>query len=379
MAQRGSRARITRNVNDATVYIDEAGNEGDVAGDAPFGDQLTFAVAGILESAGSTATTSAVAHVRSRLRLRGEVELKSRMFTQKPDELQRLVHELYRGGASTFIELMDKRYFIANNIVTYVLGDGRVDLSCPSTHFLANRFADFLASAVGDEPLLAYARFAKKPDRPKFDAFVGALRAGMRSAEKRVRTASPLLPIMDGVLRRVQSEWPHDDDPSSYERFVQPPDRSPGGHRLGLLPHVHAFVTLCARLNAFVPDGATIHLVHHRQNEFGSLLRDYLSQLETNRHRDGLSAQSRNAAAPLDWDFRPGRFQLSFVDAKVVLGVQAADVIAGFCRRRLDEVIRDAVDARFDGVARLVAEVEPPATVHFTTTDERVASFVGRA
>ncbi len=375
-------------VRPSTVYIDESGNAGDVAGDpAPFTAQPTFALAGVVEEEGSGAAAGLIRDLRASHHLQAP-DLKWKSFARNPRAFLQLVRSLPGAGLVPFVELMDKRHYVANNIVTYVLGNRRLDFGNKKLRSIANDFADLLAADLGDAALLAYAQLAKEPTNDRFETFLLMLRAGMHDAiEKTLAEARnphklAVLMFMDEVLDGVVAAW-RDAGAQDVERFVQEPDETAAGHRLGLLPHVQAFSNLCGRLNSQLSDQDEVRLIHDEQNEFRALIERYLALLTSNAHKPALAEHTIHADAPISWAFPAGKFRLSFGDSNTIAGVQIADIIAGFCRTRLDAVSRGRrPDGRFDAAARELAEVSSrtaPAGVLFVTTRERIAGFLGDA
>lgn len=363
-------------MKELVVYLDESGNVGDVAGDDPFGEQPTFAVAALAEERGSGAVASVVAELANRHRFQPG-EISARRFKKKPTLMTAFIRALLRAGVVPFVELMDKRFYVANNIVTWFLSTGWRDFSDETNLTRANALAEELATRVGDAPLLEYARFAKVPSRETFNAFVTALRGAVRVAKLgTLGTVSfTTLEFMGAAIEHALESSAGTQVGDGYERFLQPPDVSSGGHRLGLLPHVQAFSNLCARLNAFTPDCSKVVLMHDEQKEFGAILSDTFATLVSNAESQDLGELISMMA--VDWRFPPGKFELAFVDSAHHVGVQAADVLAGFCTRRLNDVVVDGrAEASLDEAARLLGDVTERAGVNFTTTWPRLEAFV---
>lgn len=372
----------------STVYIDESGNAGDVAGaPAPFTAQPTFALAGVVEEEGSDAAAGLIRDLRASHHLQAP-DLKWKSFAKNPRAFLQLVRSLPGAGLVPFVELMDKRHYVANNIVTYVLGNRRLDFGDKELRTMANDFAEVLTADIGDAALLAYAQLAKEPTNDRFETFLLMLRAGIHEAIERTLAEArnpqklAVLMFMDEVLDGVVVPW-RDAGAQDVQRFVQDPDESNAGHRLGLLPQVQAFSHLCRRLNGHLSDQNEVRLIHDEQNEFRALIEHYLAVLTSNAHVLALEGQTVHADTPGSWSFPPEKFHLAFGDSEATAGVQIADILAGFCRSRLDAVSAERrPDERFDDAARELGEISariPPAGILFVTTQERVAGFLGVA
>ena len=366
-------------MNELVAYIDESGNTGDVAGVGAFEDQSTFALVALLEPAGSGLAASVLAELRASHRLQG-AELKSRTFRERPTLLTDLVVRLKDAGLTPFVELMDKRYFIANNIVTYVLGKGWFDMSSRVVVAMANDLAEVVANDLGDDVLRAYARFAKAPDKATCDEFLRHLRRSIRAA---LMSAQDGDPTRFEILVFAEAASANAVDVAQSRgfvctQFVQPPDESVMKNRLALLPQVQAIWNLCARLNSFSAGAVKVRLLHDEQKEFMHILRDYFSRLTSNALREDLEGFVKNEQAPsVDWNFGPGKFELTFVDSRDHAGIQLADVVGGFCSRRLNQVVDEGcADPRFDEAAHRLAGIAEPAGVNFVTTHRRIRGFL---
>jgi hypothetical protein len=260
--------------------------------------------------------------------------------------------------------------------VTYVLGADWIDPTSRVTDELANALAEVIPT-LGDDMLAAYSRFAKTPTRELCDAFLISLRRALRAALVRPCTNTERQKAL--IFAEVASARAIEvaQEPGfACERFLQDPDESRGGYRLGLLPHVQAFANLLARLNRFSRRAGRVRLMHDEQKQFDHVLRDCFARMTSNAFSAALESSVANERAGVDWNFTPGKFDLSFVDSKDHAGVQAADIIAGFCVRRLNEVINGGhPDSRFDEATLMLSSVESKAGLNFVTTNERRLAF----
>lgn len=365
----------------SVVYIDESGNSGDVAGQAAtLLAQPTFVLAGVVEDEQAGAADEVVRRVRVDYKLQAK-DLKWKSFAKKPRALVALVRALREMSIVPFAELMSKRHYLASNLMTYLLGRRRVDYSDERQLAIANACADLLSVDVGHEALLAYAALSKAPTPEKLETVLLLLRVGIHNAIEEERIPADRVPFAafaDHLVNDVVREWHSNCTSERLDLFVQEPDTSLGGHRLGLLPQVQAFSNLVARVNMHQSGRHEVCLVHDEQSEFGPLIRQYFELLITNRYAPQLSAHTTHAKAPVSWDFSGTKFTLRFDDSAHCAGIQIADVLAGFCRSKLDAaLLGETSDELLNVAACELGEFSAPTGLLLQATTEQVRTFFG--
>jgi hypothetical protein len=363
------------------VYVDESGNSGDVAGQpGAIATQPSFVLAGIVEGDQTGAAEELVSQLRADYGFQAK-DLKWKSVAKKPRAIVHLVRELRRRNVVPFVEVMSKRHYLASNIMTYVLGRRRIDFTDDGQFALANACADFLAADVGHAALIAYAVLSKAPTPEQFETFLLLLRTGVHDALEE-RWLSPdriqIATFVDDILDDVVNEWHTARTRANLDRFVQEPDTSLGGHRLGLLLQVQALCNLLARINAHHEPRSEVRLIHDQQSEFGPVIREYFELLTANKHEAQLTAHTTNAQAPVSWDFQRSKFTLAFDDSATSAGIQIADVLAGFCRSKLDAaLLGEPSDELLDTAARQLGEMSPQAGPLLVATRHQVQMFFG--
>jgi hypothetical protein len=322
------------------LYVDESGNDGDAAIVSNLtGDQPSFALVGIGEEDSSDVLHGIMGELRRRHRIKA-TEIKGRTLERHPELVFELVNAVTDAGLPLFVELMDKWFFVAANIVSHILlgpwlpqsRNGRVQ---------ANVLAEVITEHVGAAAIVSYCEFGRSPSRATFEAFKNTFRQEIASAKERAADAN-----LAGTLALIANafdesigtrEGPAGASNSGYLQFLQPPDRTAHGKIIAMLPHVPAFTHLYARVNRFAPDSVTVRTLHDQQSHVGPLLQSYAMYLESNAQAQELN----DLAAPerANWQFASGKFSLDFADSRKSPGIQAADIIARFCTRRLNAVI----------------------------------------
>lgn len=364
---------------DLTIYLDESGNTGDAARTSAESlvDQPAFALVGLGERSGSGQLAALLADLRSRHRV-GSREIKGRTMNRYPDLVPDLIKELHDRDIPVLVELMDKRYFIAINVVTYVLGRTWLDPSMSRSLFIANAFADALAEHIDVHVLAAYGDFATLPTATTFAAFVEAFRHAFLVAKLRMGAdREEDFELLCTMERSLEAALDTVDDDVHYETFLPPPDRDARGTLLPMLPHVPALTNIYARANRYSQGWSNVRVLHDEQALFGPLLAGYASTLESNRHFVEFARFAASKSA--DWDFSANRFIFAFARSIDEPGIQLADMLARFCTRQMTSIIATGrAQPDLERVGALLRGLQDPAKstgINIVSTTKRADCF----
>lgn len=245
--------------------------------------------------------------------------------------------------SSIFAEIMDKRYFVVANLVTFVLHGPRFDPLREQA--LANEFADVLTDHVDAAVAVAYAQFARARDRATFDAFVqglvsALLRAKLVMGPHQEREFRVLDRIEACLRAAVQGRG------DELSGFLPPPDEGGRTGVLGMLPHVNAITGLIGRVNQHAALHSGIHIVHDQQLQFAPAIQAAVEQLQAISDRVVEATACTKASEVEDWSLA-GRVSLEFSDSRACRGIQAADVVARFCMQRMTAILSGAATDPF--------------------------------
>lgn len=362
-------------------YIDESGNTGGATSTGKaydFDGQPTFALAaiGLHDQA---AIAAVVEEIRSAHRVPAG-ELKSKSLTGKPEFVRDLVDAICDRAPPCFIEVVDKRYYLVMNMVSsHVLPPSTGILGNPQAHFVQNAFADFLYHFTPAEVFDAFIAACQAPSdatlRSSFGAlldFLDRFPAGEVSAACREMTN---LSFSD------YEEMLADEVPTAYAQFLPSPDTGKRGKPVSMLPNLSSLTNIYARINLhYQRDLSTIELVHDEQLQFDQILSNNKQAAEA------LGGQAANFFTPhADYNFGASA-PLTFAKSHDSIGLQLADVIAGFCMRYIKDWLSDprnisgAAHATFARLCRL-SDSGTVCGVNLTATNElahRVFSPVWR-
>lgn len=335
---------MTRN-----FYFDESGNTGDlckVGAHPSFGGQRMFSLACVgiddLDELGHE-----VERLKSLHRLQG-TELKSTQTKAKPKFVSDLARFLHSREWPVFIELVDKHYLVVANIVERLI-TLHLSGAAPSRGalFVKNTMADYIALHAPDDLGPLYARACHSQNRPDCrKVFQRLIWWSHRSQRDR--------DIADGIERSTRASLKLFEKLHPYEavKSVLPiPDRGKRDGTIWLLPNISSFTTIYGRINRhFGGDIGDVTFVHDEQAQFDEIIGASKALAES--LRDNLSRVKLRTA---DYSFQSSP-SLTFQNSKESLGIQTADVIAGFVSRYIYQKLwqPETVDAQHDEAFHLI-------------------------
>ena len=353
-------------------YLDESGNTGDlgkVGAHPSFGGQRLFTLAciGIDDLA---ALGDEVDRLKALHRLQG-TELKSTKTKSKPRFVSDLARFLHDRDWPVFIELVDKHYYVIMNIVERIVVPyvSPADLSRESM-FMKNVMADYIALHGPDELVQLYAIACQTQKRPDArQVFKRLIHWSHRSQADR-EIAAGVEKFTRASLKDFEKCHPH----AAVKQALPILDRNKHDGLIWLLPNISSFTSIYARLNHYLKGQiGSITFVHDEQAHFDDII-DANKKLAEEVHAQGSGIKLRNAnyrfASPA---------ALRFQNSKSSLGIQVADVLAGFASRYVyqkvwepnsvatehDEVFAEIKKFTKNGGATGINYVAPEALLRF--------------
>lgn len=322
-----------------TYYLDESGHDGDLisAPDLAFAGQPMFALASIgVNDPDSLATELEVLRDRHRC---GKGELKAKDLGAKLGPIARdLTRWLVAHDAAVFVEVVEKRYFLAIHVVnrllcgSYSLND--VDQAS------RQRIAEHLHGQAYDAVLLGYLAACRSERIEDVRSLLNLLWSALDASDDDVARDGQLL-----TMYARDRACCHD---ANTDDFLPLPDEGPTGKKVWMLPNLQCLTNIYGRINQSRRHGLDgVELVHDVQLQYGKVLEDAKALLET------LAAQNAMPVVPFsDYQLR-GTASLRFAASTDEPGLQAADILAGCvmryarsgCQRRkkADRLLKQAV------------------------------------
>lgn len=300
-------------------FLDESGHGGDLASakTLDFAGQPFFALACV-----GAADDAALITELDRLRTHyacGDGELKSSKLGKKLGPVSHdLVAFLIERRWPFFVELVDKRFFVAIHIVNHVLcgpyGLDDVDMAS------RNMIAEFLSDGDSDAVLLAYIGACEAPSVPAVATVIDLLWDWLEQSDEEIARTTQVLTMFARDRVREAS--------AKAEDFLPIADETVAGKKVWMLPNLQCLTNIYARINQSRPTGLdSARLIHDEQMQYAKVLVDSKALMER------LSDTASLPIVPFaDYQLR-GRGDLIFRTGTSEPCLQAADVLAGSTMR----------------------------------------------
>lgn len=310
-------------------FLDESGHSGDLVRGDPadaFGGQPTFTVAAVrLDAAEETAWSERLQRLLPAGWTRGE--LKSDLLKRRPKLAHDILGDMLDAGLPRFIEIVDKRYFLCVHLLEQLILGPWVRVASEASDWgMRNRLSDRLYDLLPDAAIAAYSAACQTPGH---DSLRFAFNEVLRAAETtgRADQASEALRELTWTSLEDYLEM-RSEDPQAHLRFLPAPDEGLNARTVWVLPNLSAFTNIYARINRrHRRDLQAIRLIHDNQRYYEAILRQAKADAET------LGRQEVEMFTP-EGDYRfASEAQLAFADSADHLGLQLADLLAGFCMR----------------------------------------------
>jgi len=288
-------------------------------------------------------------NLKSAHRLQGP-EVKSKQDYERPRFILDLMDLLETHSCPIFIEIVDKHYFVVMNIIERIVVPyvGKCDTR-PDALWMKGVMADHMALYAPPELTHAFAACCQSRDHTE-----------VRDVYKRIITwaegdrASP--EIAEGISRFARDslkDFRKLPKAKAVEQALPVPDANPAGKLLWVLPNMTSFTHLYARINRYTQKQVSgLTLFHDEQLQFGDILQYAKTQTEKFAEFD-LDLPMKTA----DFDFSQAA-ELQFLRSHDSIGIQIADVLAGFIARYVQDAVWGGIAMHADKVTifeRLVA------------------------
>jgi hypothetical protein len=334
------------------LFLDESGNTGDAA-TLEWPDQPTFVLAAVGQSESGEGIGGHLSRLRDEYHIQMPELKGSKLFETKDQFIEELVTWLINEGHPIFVEVMDKKYFVTTLLVSYFLSTPEEAIRDINEVRDCNIIANIIYQQFSSSVVRSYGKACiKRTPRAvyRFMAdFVMEIRDQVRNAKplggwESAADAAQWANLSDISQRGYTStkafEQMRDDglgDQHLVEPFLPPAETNKRGSVVAMLPHYSAFGNMYARINAQYRD-EEFELIHDEQDHFDHILSDLQRSMKSNQYAF-ISEMHEQAGMPwsgtTSLDFGPNQ-TIRFSDSKNEVGIQVADVVAGFCRKYFD-------------------------------------------
>lgn len=316
-------------------YIDESGNSGDTLNSGrnlDFNGQSVFSLACIGLNDVSK-LDGFIAELKKKYKVQG-TELKStNIYKNKPSLIVDLIEYLGNEKVPIFIEAVDKKYYIAANLVNcHVMPPYFSPPESVKSQLVRNHFADFIYEHATEKVFERFFDVCREPsDRNLMLSFEEIL-----SFSKGFSSGSELAKFISKNIEESIDDYKNlkeSEGENAYKRFIPLPDGSKRDKSIWMLPNLSSFTNIYARINLFLGGNiSNAKLYHDEQAHFDDILRLNKRLLE------GLGVNNTISVPTAKYDFSEVA-SLSFAKSHEHLAIQVSDVLAGMVMRYLQEHI----------------------------------------
>lgn len=304
-------------------FVDESGHGGDVVKalrSSNYAGQPVFALA-CVTFVDELGLQSKVERIKASFNVT-DGELKSGDIKKRPRMALELFEALCVHDAEIMIEVVDKRFFVCMNIVSFLLlpfsGQAEND---PRLTLFRNAFAEHICEHAPDAVLTSFLEACSSPANQAVKDCLLAVLDALECDAKHDEVSGAICLVARDRLAELATQDPD----TGWNDFLPPPDKNKGGKPVWLLPNLSSLMNVYARINlARRGNVQAVEIIHDEQAQFDDILRDGKTLAES------ISDYSTLPLTPHS-DFRfEEAATLQFGRSHEHLGIQLADVLAGF-------------------------------------------------
>lgn len=227
------------------------------------------------------------------------------------------------------IEIVDKKYILATNIVNCLINPPyfQPDLEQAESQFIHLEFSQWVYDNVTLDFLIKFTNIARNPTelglKELFDDLLTLAKGVNDPLSEAVCSAIEESKDDFQIIKKQKT------DREAHTYFLPLPETSKKGQLIGILPYVGSFYNIHARLNSlFDRDLSEVVLVHDNQSHFDEILRLYHESAVGNKNDQTMVFDNA------DFVFL-NTSSLEFRDDKESIGLQVADLFAGFINKSI--------------------------------------------
>ncbi len=320
-----------------TYYIDESGNTGDLiisANNKDFSNQEYFSLACIgIEESRINEFEKKIIELRVKYKIQSE-ELKSTsIYNKKINFIHEVINYMESINANILIELVDKKYIIALNIVNSLIHPPYFTEYNAKTQQLIIIIASYLYHNLPISFYIEFSSIARNPSKEGLEILFSKLEKCLKELNSDISLS---------IINHLQESY--DDykiikeqdkrDKPAYTYFLPLPDKNKRGQLIGMLPHISSFTNIHARLNLVHDNDLSKHkIIHDNQDHFDEIIQHY--------HKSSIENtvdEAHNINPNSNFNFTE-HTELIFGDSKQSLGIQIADLFAGLSAKIAQSIV----------------------------------------
>ena len=299
-----------------------------------FNDQPIFCLAAV-GIADEPSLEREVNHLREKHGIR-LVEIKSSARRERPEFTYEVVKLICTERYPFFLEVMDKKFYLAAHMTSrQLLPPIRGLAADPRTHFFQNLVADYLFERVPDTIFAKFIEACLSPSHETLSAQLSALIDFARADAGAGEVAAVVWDLATTALKDYE-EARAEGDENGFLEYLTIPDDNKYQKRVWILPNLSAFTNIYARINLYQKGRlANVRLIHDEQLQFDEILESSKGTAEALRERAAEMFTPHS-----DFNFKESA-SLSFASSAKSIGVQVADILAGFSMRYVRDFFSD--------------------------------------
>ncbi len=313
-------------------YLDESGNTGGISQKdflSSYGGQNIFTLAAI----GIPNEEKVNAKLTSLLRQFNinSKELKSsKIYKKKPLFIVELFTHIKCQSWPIFVEAVDKKFMLTANIVNCLIFPGYCfESESRKTNYIRNVIAEYVYSFLPGNIYIDFLNLCETPPVEGLISLIDQFVSVMKDNRNEVSRAivQNLLMTQDDVKDNLLGK---NDDISA---FLPIPDDGKRGKAVWMLPNLSSFTNIYARINLFMNgDLSNVKIYHDEQLQYDQII-DAAKYDAEKLPFDKFGYVSDST----DYKFSSSA-ALFFKASHESIGIQVADIIAGFSRLYIEQV-----------------------------------------
>ncbi|MFI2992862.1 DUF3800 domain-containing protein [Klebsiella aerogenes] len=313
-------------------YLDESGNTGDLINkknDMSFSKQpiFTHSCIGINEEK-IHELNDFIINLKKRHNIDETIELKSQdYYIKNPKLVYEVIEYIIRNNLPIVCEVMDKKYNVAVSIVNHLIVPTMGDESNGEAQYIRIQLSDFISTHAPDTCFTSFSELCKNPNEKKLLECFNILKNFFELYKNRIDDDGYTILMIDETLDDYYIYKNRLGEEAAVKMFVPIPDLDSNGNIIKLLPNVHSFYNQLARLNKIHNKKLnTIKLIHDTSSEFSKTLQYCIDNIKT------VDTKGMPNIPTCDYNVTDSP-ELIFKDSRNSIGIQVADILAGFLNR----------------------------------------------
>lgn len=321
-------------------YIDESGNTGDLIvteENTNFSSQEYFTLACIgLDTSKLSELFEHIEKLKKKYKIQSR-ELKfskvKGLFGKKIGFMLELTK--YIEESDFVIEVVDKKYIVSTNIVNCLINPPyfQPKMEPEQAKLMHLELSQWVYDHVPEEFFIKFTNASRSASEETLKGLFDDLLNIAKTVNDPL-TSAVCMAVKESLDDFYQFKQKSNLDREAYTYFFPLPDLNKRGEVLAILPYIGSFYNIHARLNYFCDkDLSNVVIVHDNQSHFDDILKHY--------HESAISTKVDNPSAfeYIDFNFT-NKSRLEFKDDKEEIGLQVADIYAGFINKAVSYLIR---------------------------------------